>query len=202
MPPSPPAPIRSGRTACGRSSGRRLRGGTWLEPARCGDEPFDDDARPALRRRHQGTGRGAALAVPTFGKTGTTQDYRDALFIGFAGDLVVGVWVGNDDNSPLRRRRRRRPAGADLARFMVGAMKTDKGFDRKFKTVAAFDARARAPADAPAALASLDDVFAPAYSATREASAYGQTLTRGQLQRETQPLTWASKIAAIERIAR
>ena len=49
----------------------------------------------------QGTGRGAALAVPAFGKTGTTQDSRDALFIGFAQDLVVGVWVGNDDNSPM-----------------------------------------------------------------------------------------------------
>ena len=49
----------------------------------------------------RGTGTGANLEVPTYGKTGTTQDYRDALFIGFAGDLVVGVWVGNDDNSPL-----------------------------------------------------------------------------------------------------
>jgi penicillin-binding protein 1A len=39
--------------------------------------------------------------VPTFGKTGTTSDYRDAWFIGFAGDLVVGVWIGNDDNRPL-----------------------------------------------------------------------------------------------------
>lgn len=49
-----------------------------------------------------GTGRAARLAIPAFGKTGTTQDSRDALFVGFAGDLVVGVWVGNDDNSPLR----------------------------------------------------------------------------------------------------
>jgi penicillin-binding protein 1A len=49
----------------------------------------------------KGTGRGALLPVPTFGKTGTTQDSRDALFIGFAGDLVVGVWVGNDDNRPM-----------------------------------------------------------------------------------------------------
>jgi penicillin-binding protein 1A len=48
-----------------------------------------------------GTGRSAALPVATFGKTGTTQDSRDALFIGFAGDLVVGVWVGNDDNRPM-----------------------------------------------------------------------------------------------------
>jgi penicillin-binding protein 1A len=48
-----------------------------------------------------GTGRRAALKVPTFGKTGTTQDNRDALFVGFAGNLVVGVWVGRDDNSSL-----------------------------------------------------------------------------------------------------
>ena len=50
-----------------------------------------------------GTGRAAALPVATFGKTGTSQGYRDALFIGFAGDLVVGVWVGNDDNRPMQR---------------------------------------------------------------------------------------------------
>jgi penicillin-binding protein 1A len=50
---------------------------------------------------NQGTGRAAALQVPTFGKTGTTQDNRDAIFIGFAEDLVTGVWIGNDDNSPL-----------------------------------------------------------------------------------------------------
>ena len=63
---------------------------------------------PALRAMlagavSDGTGRAAALSIPTFGKTGTTQDYRDALFIGFAGDLVVGVWVGNDDNRPMSR---------------------------------------------------------------------------------------------------
>jgi penicillin-binding protein 1A len=49
----------------------------------------------------QGTGRAAGLAIPSYGKTGTSQDNRDALFIGFAGDLVVGVWVGRDDNKPL-----------------------------------------------------------------------------------------------------
>ncbi|WEJ99122.1 MAG: PBP1A family penicillin-binding protein [Candidatus Sphingomonas phytovorans] len=47
-----------------------------------------------------GTGRQAALSVDTYGKTGTTQDNRDALFLGFAGGLVTGVWVGNDDNTP------------------------------------------------------------------------------------------------------
>ncbi|MES2136864.1 MAG: transglycosylase domain-containing protein [Pseudomonadota bacterium] len=52
---------------------------------------------------NNGTGRRAALAIPTFGKTGTTQENRDALFIGFAGNLVVGVWVGRDDNKSLGR---------------------------------------------------------------------------------------------------
>lgn len=52
---------------------------------------------------NEGTGRRAALAVSTFGKTGTTQENRDAVFIGFAEDLVVGVWVGRDDNKSLGR---------------------------------------------------------------------------------------------------
>jgi penicillin-binding protein 1A len=51
---------------------------------------------------NKGTGRAAHLAVPTYGKTGTSQDNRDALFVGFAGDLVVGVWIGRDDNTPLK----------------------------------------------------------------------------------------------------
>ena len=49
-----------------------------------------------------GTGKAAALSTPSYGKTGTTQDYRDAWFVGFAGDLVVGVWVGNDNQSPMQ----------------------------------------------------------------------------------------------------
>ncbi|MGE7414388.1 PBP1A family penicillin-binding protein [Methylobacterium tarhaniae] len=49
----------------------------------------------------EGSGKNARVSVPAGGKTGTTQDSRDAWFIGFAGDLVVGVWLGNDDNSPM-----------------------------------------------------------------------------------------------------
>jgi len=48
----------------------------------------------------EGTGRAAQLARPVAGKTGTTQDSRDAWFIGFTADVVVGVWVGNDNSSP------------------------------------------------------------------------------------------------------
>jgi penicillin-binding protein 1A len=48
-----------------------------------------------------GTGRAARLDRRAAGKTGTTQDHRDAWFIGFTSDVVVGVWVGNDDDSPM-----------------------------------------------------------------------------------------------------
>ena len=50
-----------------------------------------------------GTGKGAALGRPAAGKTGTTQDYRDAWFIGFTPDLIAGVWVGNDDGTPMKK---------------------------------------------------------------------------------------------------
>ncbi|HYE28038.1 MAG TPA: transglycosylase domain-containing protein [Allosphingosinicella sp.] len=74
----------------------------WQRATGTSGDPAFDELREMLGAVvSQGTGRGAALAVPAYGKTGTTQDSRDALFIGFAQDLVVGVWVGNDDNSPL-----------------------------------------------------------------------------------------------------
>ncbi|HEX2559049.1 PBP1A family penicillin-binding protein [Phenylobacterium sp.] len=50
----------------------------------------------------RGTGRAARLSRRAYGKTGTTSDYRDALFVGYSGDLVVGVWVGADDHSAMR----------------------------------------------------------------------------------------------------
>ena len=59
-----------------------------------------DDMLTLLAASVRGTGRAAALSVDAYGKTGTSQSGRDAWFIGFAGDLVVGVWVGNDDNTP------------------------------------------------------------------------------------------------------
>jgi penicillin-binding protein 1A len=52
---------------------------------------------------HRGTGKAAALPLPMAGKTGTTQEYRDAWFIGYTADLVCGVWFGNDDNTPMHK---------------------------------------------------------------------------------------------------
>jgi penicillin-binding protein 1A len=79
---------------------------SWYDGLITRKRSFDRDVREDMLELlwsvpNEGTGRAARLPINTFGKTGTSQDSRDALFIGFAGDLVVGVWVGNDDNSPL-----------------------------------------------------------------------------------------------------
>ena len=51
-----------------------------------------------------GTGTRARLqGIDMGGKTGTSQDYRDAWFVGYSSELVAGVWVGNDDNSPTKQ---------------------------------------------------------------------------------------------------
>ena len=77
------------------------RGKTVIKP------PSNPAARSAIRDLlagvvREGTGRAARVSVPAAGKTGTSQEYRNAWFVGFTPDLVVGVWVGNDDNSPMR----------------------------------------------------------------------------------------------------
>ena len=48
-----------------------------------------------------GTGRSASIGKPAAGKTGTTDDNKDASFYGYTPDVVTGVWVGNDDNTKM-----------------------------------------------------------------------------------------------------
>ncbi len=78
----------------------------WNGPSSLSSGVHDDMEQLLRAAINRGTGRAAMLRSPNFGKTGTTQDNRDALFVGFAGEgedmLVLGVWIGNDDNSPLR----------------------------------------------------------------------------------------------------
>lgn len=69
----------------------------------------------------KGTGRKAALGRPAAGKTGTSQDYRDAWFVGFTPDYVAGVWMGDDRGAPMQHL-----AGGDLPaetwrQFMLAA---------------------------------------------------------------------------------
>lgn len=53
----------------------------------------------------EGTGsRARATKIPVAGKTGTSNDSRDVWFIGMTADYAIGVWIGNDDNSPIGRR--------------------------------------------------------------------------------------------------
>jgi len=90
-----------------------------------------------------GTARAARLPLRSFGKTGTSQDYRDAWFIGFAGNLIVGVWVGNDDNSSMER-----VTGGSLpARiwrdFMNKARRTDPLFRSRPDKVKGFPGKAK-----------------------------------------------------------
>ena len=49
-----------------------------------------------------GTGQRARLPWPAYAKTGTSQDSRDAWFMGFTNEIVAGVWMGNDDSSPMK----------------------------------------------------------------------------------------------------
>jgi penicillin-binding protein 1A len=79
----------------------------WFEkliwgPDRFGSRVHSDMEKMLRAAVNRGTGRAARLSVPNYGKTGTSQENRDALFVGYANDLVVGVWVGRDDNQPLR----------------------------------------------------------------------------------------------------
>lgn len=78
----------------------------WFERLLQRQRHFSDDQLEMIRdllssAANRGTGSAAALRTSTFGKTGTTQDSRDAIFVGYAGGLVTAVWIGNDDNAPL-----------------------------------------------------------------------------------------------------
>jgi penicillin-binding protein 1A len=50
-----------------------------------------------------GTAKKAAFAWPSAGKTGTSQNSRDAWFVGYTANLTTGVWFGNDDGSPMKK---------------------------------------------------------------------------------------------------
>ncbi|MDQ8730128.1 transglycosylase domain-containing protein [Bradyrhizobium sp. LHD-71] len=111
--------------------------GRWLLTV---NDPLRELLEETVR---SGSGQGAQLPITTFGKTGTSQAFRDAWFMGFAGNLVVGVWVGNDDYSPMKN-----VTGGSLPAqiwrsFMTKAMRSDPNFQRKPQQTAVFPAAIR-----------------------------------------------------------
>lgn len=76
-----------------------------VSPVRAYPVPYARQMTSMLRDViDSGTGHGAQLGSrQAAGKTGTSQDYRDAWFLGFTADYTTGVWMGNDDNSSMRK---------------------------------------------------------------------------------------------------
>ncbi|HWA59785.1 MAG TPA: penicillin-binding transpeptidase domain-containing protein, partial [Caulobacteraceae bacterium] len=70
-----------------------------------------------------GTGVAANIGRPAAGKTGTSQNWRDAWFVGFTPQLLAGVWVGNDDNRPMAKVTGGEIPAAIWKRFMTIALK-------------------------------------------------------------------------------
>ena len=85
------------------TSGENLYKRRDLAPQRVYAVPYARQMSGMLRDViDTGTGYGARLGSrQAGGKTGTSQDYRDAWFIGFSADYTTGVWMGNDDNSQM-----------------------------------------------------------------------------------------------------
>ncbi|MER2249352.1 PBP1A family penicillin-binding protein [Methylorubrum podarium] len=143
---------------------RTVRGNTpqplYQRPAPKPGAPMDAQVQSMMLDSLQavvesGTGKAARVnGLAVGGKTGTSQDYRDAWFVGLTPDMIVGVWVGNDDNAPMNK-----VTGGDIpARvfhdFVERAQKVLKGRKRPAPSAARAEpapASAVAPAPTPAA---------------------------------------------------
>ncbi|MGV8996383.1 MAG: transglycosylase domain-containing protein [Parvibaculaceae bacterium] len=114
-----------------------------------------------------GTGVRAALSDrTTAGKTGTSQDYRDAWFIGYTGNEIAGFWFGNDDNHPTGRASGGNFAAPAWHNYMVVAQKgvppvVLAGADADVETTAP-EPRATAAAPIRSFLGQLADLFSAA----------------------------------------
>jgi penicillin-binding protein 1A len=103
------------------------------------------DAGTGYRARQLG------FSLPAGGKTGTTNDYRDAWFIGFTPSIVTGVWVGHDQPQTIRRNGYASELAVPMwARYMKAATKGHKATWVSRPRGAQRDARVNPPAPAPA----------------------------------------------------
>jgi penicillin-binding protein 1A len=92
-----------------------------------------------------GTGRAARFGRPIAGKTGTSQNFRDAWFLGWSADLVAGVWMGNDDDQAMNG-----VTGGGLPAQLWRAFMADAHVGRPVRPLPSLDVPApRAPLSAP-----------------------------------------------------
>jgi penicillin-binding protein 1A len=103
----------------------------------------------------EGTGARAAFGRPAAGKTGTSQNFRDAWFVGFTPDWDCGVWVGNDDGTPMNRVTGGEIPAQIWRRMMVAAHTNLPPHD--FDWMAAAEAGAQTGADVPSTDAAPSD---------------------------------------------
>ena len=96
-----PYVIAAVKTASGKTIYKRKEGGLGRVI-----DPGAVAMMNAMMRETLLTGTARKAEIPGWeaaGKTGTTQDFRDAWFVGYTGSLVAGVWLGNDDSGPTKR---------------------------------------------------------------------------------------------------
>lgn len=104
-----------------------------------------------------GTGRAARFGRPIAGKTGTSQNFRDAWFLGYSADLVTGVWLGNDDDRPMKG-----VTGGGLPAQLWRAFMADAHAGRAVRALPSLDVpAARAPIREAAAPRADEDGEAP-----------------------------------------
>jgi len=84
---------------------------------------------------HSGTGRNAKFGRLAAGKTGTSQNHKDAWFVGYTSHLVAGVWLGNDNSSPMNRVTGGGPPARLWRDFMIAAHKDLPDFSFEKRTL-------------------------------------------------------------------
>lgn len=128
----------------------------------------------------RGTGTGANIGRQAAGKTGTTDNYQDAWFVGYVPDLVAGVWVGCDDNSRMGSMTGGTTPATIWRAFMTNVIQTmpNKNFDGAYMTTTA---------DTPVKTEDKDKQQNQANTSAKEKTSPAGTAKQNPQSTDTQP---------------